>query len=171
MADGGDIGREEVGYGPLRGYLGHLLRRAAGRVLGDFAETLGEDISSAEFALLTLVVENPGITQVRLAAALGLDKSTLSPALARLTRRGLLKRERLARDGRLQALRLAPGKEAAYRALRDRVAAHEARMAAVLSPEDHAQLLRLLRIVVGYPVDGAEAQERPARVDVPSAPP
>jgi DNA-binding MarR family transcriptional regulator len=149
LADASQLPRAEVEYGPLRGLVGHLLRRATGRVLGDFAETLGDDISPAEFGLLTLVAHNPGITQVRLAAALSLDKSTLSPALARLTRRGLLQREKLASDGRLQALRLAPGAEARYAALRARVEAHEARIAAVLTPAERDELIRLLRLLIG----------------------
>jgi DNA-binding MarR family transcriptional regulator len=148
LSDTAETRREEVEYGPLHGLVGHLLRRATGRVLGDFAETLGDDISPAEFGLLTLVAHNPGITQVRLAAALSLDKSTLSPALARLTRRGLLQREKLASDARLQALRLAPGAEARYAALRARVEAHEARVAATLTPAERAELLRLLRRLI-----------------------
>ncbi|WP_270937636.1 MarR family winged helix-turn-helix transcriptional regulator [Falsiroseomonas oryzae] len=152
--------REDVSYGPLPGYLGHLLRRAQARVFADFADALGEAVSPAEFGLLTLVAANPGITQVRLAAALSLDKSTLSPALARLTRRGLLKRERLASDGRLQALRLAPGAEATYATLRARVEAHEARIAAALSPAEHAELLRLLRLLLGWDLPGPSAPAR-----------
>lgn len=104
----------------MPGLIGHLLRRAQARVFADFADALGEAVSPAEFGLLTLVAQNPSITQVRLAAALSLDKSTLSPALARLARRGLLRREKLARDGRLQALRLAPGAEASHATLRAR---------------------------------------------------
>jgi hypothetical protein len=73
-------GREEVDFGPLPGLLGHLLRRATGHVLGDFAEELGEEVSPAEFGLLTLVQANPGITQARLAAALQLDISTSAGA-------------------------------------------------------------------------------------------
>jgi DNA-binding MarR family transcriptional regulator len=158
--------REDVAYGPLPRNLGHLLRRAQARVFADFADSLGEAVSPAEFGLLTLVAENPGITQVRLAAALSLDKSTLSPALARLTRRGLLKREKLASDGRLQALRLAPGAETTFATLRARVEAHEARIGAALSQAEHAELLRLLRRLVGW-----EIGEDPARPRVDAAPP
>jgi DNA-binding MarR family transcriptional regulator len=160
--------REGVSYGPLPFYLGHLLRRAQARVFADFADALGEAVSPAEFGLLTLVAENPGITQVRLAAALSLDKSTLSPALARLTRRGLLKREKLASDGRLQALRLAPGAEATFATLRARVEAHEARIGGGLSAAEHAELARLLRRLLGWRI-GAEGS-RP-RVDVAPPPP
>jgi DNA-binding MarR family transcriptional regulator len=174
-----DGGTDGVEMGPLPVTLGHLLRRATGRAFADFAEALGEDVSPAEFGLLTVVAHNPGITQVRIAAALGLDKSTVSPALARLTRRGLLRRERLARDGRLQALRLAPGAEAAFAALRARVEAHEARIAAALTPAERNELIRLLkRVAVApatttpvapTPVDGPDPQEVAARVD--AAPP
>jgi DNA-binding MarR family transcriptional regulator len=155
-----DTPREDVSYGPLPHLLGHLLRRAQARVFADFADALGEAVSPAEFGLLTLVAENPGITQVRLAAALSLDKSTLSPALARLTRRGLLRREKLATDGRLQALRLAPGAEATYETLRARVEAHEARIGAALTPAEHAELLRLLRRLLGWEI-GAERSPGP----------
>ena len=68
--------REDIAYGPLPRNLGHLRRRAPARVFADVADSLGEAVSPAEFGLLTLVAENPGITQVRLAAALSLGKST-----------------------------------------------------------------------------------------------
>lgn len=171
--------REEVDYGPLPDLLGHLLRRAQGRVFADFAEALGDEVSPAEFGLLTLVAANPGITQVRLAAALNLDKSTLSPALARLTRRGLLERERPESDGRLQALRLAPGAEARFAAMRGKVEAHEARIAAPLSAEERRELVRLLRLLLGWGASGPGAglvdrtgsQEPVGRVDEPPPPP
>jgi DNA-binding MarR family transcriptional regulator len=146
-----DLGdaRRDVDLGLLPGLLGHLLRRATGRVFADFAEELGEEVSPAEFGLLTLVQANPGITQARLAAALQLDKSTVSPALTRLTQRGLLRREALA-DRRQQALRLAPGAEASLAKMRAKVERHEARIAAMLTPAERAELLRLLRLLLGW---------------------
>lgn len=149
LADSAETQRQEVALGPLPFYVGYLLRRAQARVFADFAEALEGQVSPGEFGLLTLVAENPGITQVRLAAALGLDKSTLSPVLARLTRRGLLRRERLASDGRLQALRLAPGAHATYAEMRARVEAHEARIGAALTAGERAELMRILRKMAG----------------------
>lgn len=149
MEAGAPARRDEVDFGPLPGYLGYLLRRAQARVFADFAEALGDAVSPGEFGLLTLIAANPGITQVRLAAAVGLDKSTLSPALSRLTRNGLLRRESLAADRRLQALYLAPGAEASYAQLRARVEAHEARIASALNPAEREELMRLLRLVIG----------------------
>jgi DNA-binding MarR family transcriptional regulator len=103
--------------------------------------------------LLTVIAANPGITQVRLAAALQLDKSTLSPALSRLTQRGLVRREALS-DRRQQALSLAPGADAALAAMRAKVEAHEARVSAMLTPAERAELLRLLHLVIGW--DGGD---------------
>jgi DNA-binding MarR family transcriptional regulator len=138
---------EDLDRGPLPDYLGYLLRRAQARVFADFADTLREEVTPGEFGLLMLVQANPGITQVRLAAALGLDKSTLSPALARLTRRGLLRRHPLP-DRRHQALRLAPGAARVVEDLRTRVEAHEARIGAALAPDERAELMRLLRRII-----------------------
>lgn len=139
----------DIDFGPLPGYLGYLLRRAQGRVFQDFSDSLGDAVSPGEFGLLVLIAANPGITQVRLAAAVGLDKSTLSPALTRLTRRGLVRREALAADRRLQALRLTPGAAAALDAMRAQVEAHEARIAAKLTEAERQELMRLLRLVIG----------------------
>jgi DNA-binding MarR family transcriptional regulator len=171
LADEAEARREEVRFGPLPCYLGYLLRRAQARVFVDFAEALEGAVSPGEFGLLTLVAENPGITQVRLAAALGLDKSTLSPALARLTERGLLRRDRLASDGRLQALRLAPGAEATLAAMRLRVEAHEARIGAALTPAERAELMRLLRRMTGGAAGpGSDAPAPPCVDDAARSP-
>jgi DNA-binding MarR family transcriptional regulator len=148
VSNDSDAPEGAVDHGPLTGYLGHLLRRAHGRAFAIFTEDMGEEISPGEFGLLTLVAANPGITQVRLAAAMALDKSTLSPAVARLTKRGLLVRHALPGDRRLQALRLAPGAAETLAAYRARVEAHERRIAAPLSAEERAQLVRLLRRLV-----------------------
>ncbi len=155
MADGlangaeAEARQDQVEFGPLPAYLGYLLRRAQGRVFADFADELGDEITPSEFGLLTMIAHNPGITQVRLAAAVSLDKSTLSPALARLTGRGLIVRKPLPSDRRLQALFLAPGAQATLNAYRARVEAHERRIALPLSESERLELMRLLRRISG----------------------
>ena len=49
------------------------------------------------FAMLTLIGRNPGISQTALSRANGRDKSTLTPLLADLVRRGLVRRTRTQR--------------------------------------------------------------------------
>ena len=59
-----------------------------------FAREVGEvDLPPGRFALLTLIGRNPGISQTVLSRAAGRDKSTLTPALRDLKRRGLIARE------------------------------------------------------------------------------
>jgi DNA-binding MarR family transcriptional regulator len=140
-----------VEFGPLPGYLGYLLRRVQARVFVDFGESVGAafGISPGEFGLLTLISCNPGITQVRLAAAVSLDKSTLSPALQRLAARGLVRREARPGDRRLQALHLSEEGEARLKEIRAQVEQHEERIAASLSRAEREQLMALLQRMMG----------------------
>lgn len=154
--------REEIAFGPLPGYLGYLLRRAQARVFQHFGETTaGFGISPGEFGLLVLVHENPGITQVRLAGAVGLDKSTLSPALGRLAARGLIDRRPLPGDRRLQALKLTREGEETLEHLRAKVEEHEAAIAEPLTASERAELMRLLRKMTGTTDSQPESRPEP----------
>ncbi len=85
--------------GLLPSLLGYALRRAQSAVFADFAATFakaGEALTPGEFGLLVLVDRNAGLSQMALARALGIDRSTLVPILDRLQARGLLVRRPLA---------------------------------------------------------------------------
>lgn len=141
-----------TGLGPLPGLLGHLLRRAHTRMLLDFAESTHDyAITSGEFALLCLVEANPGITLGQLATAAALDKSTLSPAMRKLTGRGLVERQAVRGDRRAQALRLSAAGQALLPEIMARVQVHEARLASPLTNTERGALMRLLRKLNGLP--------------------
>jgi hypothetical protein len=94
LVDGSD-------YGPLPEWLGFHLRMAQIASFQAFAREVGEvDLPPGRFALLTLIGRNPGISQTVLSRAAGRDKSTLTPALRDLKRRGLIARNRLESDRR-----------------------------------------------------------------------
>ena len=76
--------------------------------------------------MLTLIRANPGITQVALAAAFGVDKSTMSPVIFRLEKRGLVRREVLASDRRCHALYFEHAAEPQFLAAREKIRAFEA---------------------------------------------
>ena len=87
--------------------LGYGLRRAQSAVFADFAGTFakaGEALTPGEFGLLVLVERNKGLSQMALARALAIDRSTLVPILNRLQARGLLMRHASPTDGRTQWL-------------------------------------------------------------------
>ena len=104
--------------------------------------------------MLTLIRANPGITQVALAAAFGVDKSTMSPVIVRLEKRGLIRREVLASDRRCHALFFEASAEPRFLAAREKFRAFETGVAARLSKAEQRELARLLAKLQGG-VDGS----------------
>jgi DNA-binding MarR family transcriptional regulator len=134
-----------IAFDELPSYVGYQVRRAQAKIFGEFADALGAfDFTPGSFGVLTLIRANPGITQVALAAAFGVDKSTMSPVIVRLEKRGLVRRRVLERDRRCHALYLEASAEADFLAARERVRAFEANVAARLSKAEQRELARLL---------------------------
>ncbi len=128
--------------GPLPGLIGYRLRLAQQSVFRDFAGSV-RGVSPGRIGMLMLVHSNPGVTQGRLAEAMGLDRSTMVGLVDALEVRGLLERRR-GEDRRTNRLWLTrPGRALLTRARR-RIAEHERRIAAALTPAERAQLLVLL---------------------------
>jgi DNA-binding MarR family transcriptional regulator len=133
--------------GLLPSLLGYALRRTQSAVFADFAATFaraGETLTPGEFGLLVLVERNAGMSQMALARALGIDRSTLVPILNRLQARGLLLRNASPTDGRTHALALTPAGEKALARFARLVRAHEKRIAAGLSAAETRALIELL---------------------------
>jgi DNA-binding MarR family transcriptional regulator len=138
-----------VDYGPLAEWLGFHLRMAQIASFQAFAAEVGEvDLPPGRFALLTLIGRNPGISQTMLSRAAGRDKSTLTPALRDLTRRGLVSCERLATDRRSYQLSLTPAGQAMLRRLTQCAARHERNLDRIVGARDRGKLLRLLRKIM-----------------------
>jgi DNA-binding MarR family transcriptional regulator len=139
-----------IAFDELPSYVGYQVRRTQAKIFGEFADALGAmDFTPGSFGVLTLIRANPGITQVALAAAFGVDKSTLSPVIVRLEKRGLVRRRVLERDRRCQALYLEASAETVFLAARDRVRAFEASVAGRLSKGEQRELARLLAKLEG----------------------
>ncbi len=136
--------------GMLPSLLGYALRRTQSAVFADFAATFakaGEALTPGEFGLLVLVERNAGLSQMALARALGIDRSTLVPILNRLQARGLLVRRGSPTDGRAHALGLTPHGETALATFSKLVKAHEKRVASSLSAAETQTLIALLEKV------------------------
>jgi DNA-binding MarR family transcriptional regulator len=140
-----DADAHAIDFDELPTYFGYLVRRAQAKIFGEFEAMLaGFDLTPGSYGVLTLVRANPGITQVALAAAFGVDKSTMSPVVVRLEKRGLIRREVLLSDRRCHALYLERAAEAAYLAAREKVRAFEGGLAARLTKPEQRELARLL---------------------------
>lgn len=146
--------------GPLPGYIGYTIRQAQTALFRDFARRMeGLGVRPGQFSLLTLIERNPGVSQGALAASHGLDKSTMSPALAELERRGLVSREKTAADKRAYALRLTADGAALLDRLRARVDAQERAMAAALAPGEQTRFIDMLRKVTRALDAGEDADD------------
>jgi DNA-binding MarR family transcriptional regulator len=138
-------GEDRIDFDELPGYVGYQVRRTQAKIFAEFEATLGDfAFTPGSFGVLTLIRANPGITQVALAAAFGVDKSTMSPVIVRLEKRGLVRREVLASDRRRHALYIEPSAEPAFLAAREKFRALEAGVAARLNKAEQRELARLL---------------------------
>lgn len=113
----------------------------------DYARAIPE-ASPGRAGLLLLVEANPGVTQSRLALAVGLERSTMVGVLHELEQRGLVERRR-GEDRRTNGLWLTRAGRALVASLKKRIRVHERRVAARLSPRERAQLLALLEKLAG----------------------
>ncbi|MFT4086239.1 MAG: MarR family transcriptional regulator [Gordonia sp. (in: high G+C Gram-positive bacteria)] len=91
--------------------LTRLLRNGARRIYTRHGLTF------AEYSLLRLIDDEPGVNAAGLAAAAMIDKSTVSRQLAGLQKRGLVDRSDDPRSPRSQALTLTPDSRAALDAI------------------------------------------------------
>lgn len=131
-----------LAQGALPGLLGYRLRLAQQAVFRDFAASV-HGLSPGRVGLLILIDANPGVTQSRLAEAVGRDRSTMVGVLDQLEARGLIERRR-GDDRRTNGLWLTRGGRTLLARALKRIAAHERRIAARLSAAERRELLRLL---------------------------
>jgi DNA-binding MarR family transcriptional regulator len=150
-----EAGDRPIEFDELPNYVGYQVRRTQAKIFSEFETTLKNfDLSPGSFGVLTLIRANPGITQVTLAAAFGVDKSTMSPVIFRLEKRGLIRREVLPSDRRCHALFFEQAAEGAFLAARQKIRAFEDGVAARLSKAEQRELNRLLSKLRGGEAPG-----------------
>ncbi len=99
--------RRKLNLGPLTEYVGYALRRAQMATVARFLGALKDvDLRPTQFAVLTVIKENPGVRQCEVCAALGIQKANFVPLLNELQRRGLAVRKAGISDRRSSALHL-----------------------------------------------------------------
>jgi DNA-binding MarR family transcriptional regulator len=144
----GNSGRH-VNFGPLTDYLGYALRRAQMSAVAEFLEAFKEvDLRPTQFAVLTIISENPGVRQTEVCDALGIQKANFVPLLNELERRGLALRKSVAADRRSSALHLTPLGNVTLQRARTIHEAYEHRFVTRLGRRGRDQLLALLNKVM-----------------------
>jgi len=140
------VRRASLAQGALPDLLGYRLRLAQQAVFRDFAASV-QGLSPGRVGLLILIDANPGVTQSRLAEAVGRDRSMVG-VINLLQAKRLVERRR-GDDRRTNGLWLTrTGRQLLARALR-RIADHERRIAERLSAAERRRLLQLLGKISG----------------------
>lgn len=140
-------GESRVRLGPLDGWIGFNLRLAQAASFQSFArEGRNYDLPRPGwFATIVLIGENPGITQTLLSQASGCDKSTLTPVLAMLSQRGLVRRVQARHDRRNYHLTLTPSGKRAMRALLACARRHERNLDRIVGKRERLTFLAILK--------------------------
>ena len=127
------------------GYMGYLLRQAAGahrlrleRALADLG------VTQPQFAVLTMLAAYPGLSNADVARLALLTPQTVSVIVANLERAGSLVRKPHAVHGRIQHLDLSDSGTALLKTCRERVHALEKELARDLSGEEERTVRRWL---------------------------
>lgn len=85
----------------------HLLRRAEQFAAEIFLRSeMPQGVTLRQTVLLAAIAESEGASQADLVGATGVDRSTLAEMMARMERKGLIKRAAAAEDARAKSVRL-----------------------------------------------------------------
>ena len=140
---------EAIDYGPLADWVGFNLRMAQAAAFQAFSR-LAKEIGTrpGRFATLMLIGRNPGISQTALSRANGRDKSSLTPVLNDLERRGLILRRRTRNDQRAYRLTLTPAGKKLLAQLTRCARAHERNLDRVIGARKQKDFVRVLKRII-----------------------
>jgi DNA-binding MarR family transcriptional regulator len=137
--------RRPIDLGVLDGLIGFNLRQAQDAAFRSFVRLSShKDFKAGRFAALMLLHYNPGLSQTDLCRELSRDKSTVTPLVQELLRRGLIARKTSEADRRSVTMTLTDAGQAYLDSLLADVHEHGRRLDAIVG-KDKAQLLRLLK--------------------------
>jgi DNA-binding MarR family transcriptional regulator len=135
-----------INFGPLAHWVGFNLRMAQEAAFQAFSrrsQDIGE--SPGRFATLTLIARNPGISQTELSQANGRDKSSLTPVVEDLVRRGLVERKRMDSDRRTYSLSLTPAGKKVLTMMTRSARRHERNLDHVIGERDRKRFIQILK--------------------------
>jgi len=142
-------GGEAIDYGPLAEWVGFNLRMAQAAAFQAFSR-LAQEVGTrpGRFATLMLIGRNSGISQTALSRANGRDKSSLTPVLNDLARRGLVRRRRTRADQRAYRLSLTPAGKLLLAQLLRCARAHERNLDRIIGAREQKSFVRVLKRII-----------------------
>lgn len=145
-AKNGEAVAKSINFGPLATWVGFNLRMAQESAFQAFSrrsQEIGE--SPGRFGTLTLIARNPGISQTELSQANGRDKSSLTPVVEDLVRRGLVARKRVDNDRRTYRLNLTPAGKRTLTLMMRCARQHERNLDRIIGLRDRKKFLQILK--------------------------
>lgn len=131
---------EDLEFGVLNESLGYLIRQLQLQVFNDFNRFFSEfDVSPAQFSVLEILANNPGVHATPLAKALGIKRPNLVGLLDKLAMRGLIERRPFPSDPRAHALYLTAQGEKLIGKLHECFYTHENELKNKLGEDNFAQ--------------------------------
>ena len=131
--------------GGLDEQIGYVVRRAQLWMVQDFRRALkGLGITPAQFSVLRVIAANPGISQIRVAEALAIERARLVQMIDNLETGGHVERTRSATDRRSHALRLTEAGAALVQRAHVPLKAHEHNIVARIGARETEELRRIL---------------------------
>ena len=142
----GEAIAESIKFGPLEYWVGFNLRMAQEHAFQAFSrrsQEIGEN--PGRFATLTLIARNPGISQTELSLASGRDKSSVTPVVEDLVRRGLVERKRMDSDRRTYRLNVTQAGKKILTTLTRCARRHERNLDHVIGARDRKRFIQILK--------------------------
>ncbi len=147
-AQGGEAS-QELEFGPLNDQVGYALRRAYAILFRTFSEMFQDlNLAFGQYSILVLVGQNPGVSQMAIADAADVDRTTIVPILHKFAQLRWITRRRRTADRRVYSLHLTAAGQAVLDATAPIIAAHEERLFGPLTAAERATLGKLLSKVV-----------------------
>lgn len=144
-------GRLEVP--PMATIIGYKLRRAQLYVFQDFIETFARmKLRPAEFSVLAIIAETPGLKQSEIAEMLGVKRANFVALMDNLEKRGLAERRKAKTDRRSHSVHLTDEGSRFVRRMTAMWAEHENRLIERLGGTDERdRLIELLDRLLSPP--------------------
>ncbi len=134
----------------VEGHLGYLVRQAHAAVRGAMEKALADlDATPPQFAVLTMVVNYPGISGAELARLTFLTPQTINVIVRNLVRAGLVEKSADAVHGRILRLHATAQGEALLKRCRARVMEIEDRLSGLVGRDEERVVRRWLAAVGG----------------------
>ena len=137
---------KRINFGPLGDWVGFNLRIAQEAALLVYmrgSRMFGE--RPGRFGTLTIIANNPGISQTDLSAAAGRDKSSITPVVEDLVRRGLVDRTRVTSDRRTYRLCLTAAGKKLLKSMERYVLDHERKLDRIVGTRDRKKFVAILK--------------------------